>query len=61
MKSDLTITIHAKIKWRTLFRAAFMRIFCKELYLKFVEIFEPQVEADFDEDRARSIANGELN
>lgn len=44
--TDLTLTIHAKIKWRTLFRAAFMRIFCRELYDKFVEIFDPKVGGD---------------
>lgn len=38
--SKTTLTIHIQLSWRTLFRVAFMRKFCPEIYDKFTKEFQ---------------------
>lgn len=40
-KANQTLIINVKISWRTLIKAAFMRVFCRELYNKFEQKFNP--------------------
>lgn len=49
--SKTTLTIHVQLSWRTLFRVAFMRKFCPEIYDKFAKEFDPENDTSIKVER----------